>query len=141
MRLNYPANIKIIRVPCTGKIDVLHVLRAFEKGADGVYAVGCREGDCHYNAGNFRARKRIEQAQAILDTIGVGGERAQMYNLASSEALRFVTIAKEMTTRIQAIGPNPVKLKRRAMAKEENKMETSDAVSNKSNPSPASMSM
>jgi F420-non-reducing hydrogenase iron-sulfur subunit len=130
MRLNYPASIKIIRVPCTGKIDVLHVLKAFEKGADGVYAVGCREGDCHYNAGNFRAKKRIEQAQAILDTIGVGGERAQMYNLASSEAPRFVEIAKEMTTKIQALGPNPVKLKRRVMASVEKKMETSDAVRN-----------
>ena len=130
MRLNYPASIKIIRVPCTGKIDVLHVLKAFEKGADGVYAVGCREGDCHYNAGNFRAKKRIEQAQAILDTIGVGGERAQMYNLASSEAPRFVEIAKEMTTKIQALGPNPVKLKRRVMASVEKKMENSDAVRN-----------
>jgi F420-non-reducing hydrogenase iron-sulfur subunit len=130
MRLNYPASIKIIRVPCTGKIDVLHVLRAFEKGADGVYAVGCREGDCHYNAGNFRAKKRIEQAQAILDTIGVGGERAQMYNLASSEAPRFVAIAKEMATKIQALGPNPVKLKHKAMASSGQKMETSDSVRN-----------
>ena len=130
MRLNYPANIKIIRVPCTGKIDVLHVLRAFEKGADGVYAVGCREGDCHYNAGNFRAKKRIQQAQTILDTIGVGGERAQMYNLASSEAPRFVEIACEMAAKIQALGPNPVKLNRKAMASGGQEMETSDAVRN-----------
>ncbi len=135
--MNYPSNIKIIRVPCTGKIDVLHVLRAFEKGADGVYAVGCREGDCHYNAGNFRARKRIEQAQEILETIGVEGKRAQMYNLASSEAPRFVEIAKEMTAMIKALGPNPVKLKRRALAAKEE--ETSHAVE-KSNTSPISIS-
>ncbi len=110
MRLSYPSNIKIIRVPCTGKVDILHVLRAFEKGADGVYAVGCLEGDCHFNSGNFRARKRIEQAQALLEAIGVGGERVQMYNLSSSEAPRFVEIAVEMDARIRELGPNPIKL-------------------------------
>ena len=89
MRLSYPTNIRIVLVPCTGKVDVLHILRAFEKGADGVYVVGCEEGECHYNSGNFRARKRVEQAQKILDTIGIGGERAQMYNLSSGEGPRF----------------------------------------------------
>ena len=93
MRLNYPTNIKIIRVPCTGKVDILHILRAFEKGADGVYAVGCMEGECHYNSGNLRARKRIEQAKKILDTIGVGGERVQMRNLSSAEGPRFAQYA------------------------------------------------
>jgi len=91
-------------------VDILHVLRAFEKGADGVYAVGCLEGDCHFNSGNFRARKRIEQAQALLETVGVGGERVQMYNLSSSEAPQFVEIAVEMVTRIRELGPNPIKL-------------------------------
>lgn len=110
MRLSYPSNIKIIRVPCTGKVDILHVLRAFEKGADGVYAVGCLEGDCHFNSGNFRARKRIEQAQALLETVGVGGDRVQMYNLSSSEAPQFVEIAVEMDARIRELGPNPIKL-------------------------------
>lgn len=110
MRLSYPANIKIIRVPCTGKVDILHVLRAFEKGADGVYAVGCMEGDCHFNSGNFRARKRIEQAQKLLEAVGVGGERVAMYNLSSSEAPRFVEIAIEMEAKIREMGPNPIKL-------------------------------
>jgi F420-non-reducing hydrogenase iron-sulfur subunit len=110
MRLSYPANIKIIRVPCTGKVDILHVMRAFEKGADGVYAVGCMEGDCHFNSGNFRARKRIEQAQKLLEAVGVGGERVAMYNLSSSEAPRFVEIAVEMEAKIREMGPNPIKL-------------------------------
>ncbi len=110
MRLQYPTNIQVIRVPCTGKIDVIHVLRAFEKGADGVYAVGCMEGDCHFNSGNFRARKRIAQAQKILDTIGIGGERAQMYNLSSSEGPLFAQIAVEMEEKIRKMGPNPIKL-------------------------------
>jgi coenzyme F420-reducing hydrogenase delta subunit len=114
MRLNYPTNIKIIRVPCTGKVDILHVLRAFEKGADGVYAVGCMEGDCHFTNGNFRARKRIEQAKALLDTVGVGGERVEMFNLASSEGPLFAKFANDFCERIVGLGPNPIKLKKKA---------------------------
>ncbi len=110
MRLQYPSSIKIVRVPCTGKVDIIHILRAFEKGADGVYAVGCMEGDCHYNSGNFRARKRVEQAQKILHTIGLSGERVQMYNLSSSEGPLFAQIAREMTEKIRKLGPNPIKL-------------------------------
>jgi F420-non-reducing hydrogenase iron-sulfur subunit len=110
MRLQYPSNIHIIRVPCTGKVDIIHLLRAFEKGADGVYVLGCMEGNCHFNTGNLRARKRVERTQEILKAIGIGGERVQMYNLSSSEAPRFVEIAKEMTERIIDLGPNPIKL-------------------------------
>ncbi len=109
MRLQYPANIHIVRVPCTGKVDVLHILRAFEKGADGVCVIGCLEGECHYNSGNLMARRRVEQARKILDTIGVGGERARMFNLSSSEAPQFVKYATEMTEKIKALGPNPIK--------------------------------
>ena len=96
-------------MPCTGKVDVLHILHAFEKGADGVYVVGCIEGECHYQSGNFRAKKRVEQAQKILDVVGVGGERAQMYNLSSSEGPRFAQIATEMAEKISGMGQNPVK--------------------------------
>ena len=103
-------------MPCTGKVDVLHILRAFEKGADGVYVVGCTEGECHYHSGNYRARKRIEQAQKILDVVGVGGERAQMYNLSSSEGPRFAQIATEMYEKISDMGPNPIKMAREKSA-------------------------
>ena len=116
MRLEYPTSIKIIRVPCTGKVDVQHILRAFEKGADGVYVVGCMEGDCHYNAGNFRARKRVEQAQALLDTIGIGGQRVRMYNLSSSEGPLFAQFAQEMEAIIQELGPNPIKKAKNSVA-------------------------
>jgi len=85
------------------------MLHAFEKGADGVYVVGCMEGDCHYNSGNFRARKRVEQVKKILDTIAIGGERVQIYNLSSSEGLRFAQFALEMNERILKLGPNPIK--------------------------------
>jgi len=59
MRLQYPSNVRIIRLPCTGKVDVRHLLEAFEMGADGVYVAGCMEGDCHFLKGNFRAKKRV----------------------------------------------------------------------------------
>lgn len=116
MRINYPGTIRIIRVPCTGKVDVIHILRALEKGADGVYVVGCLEGECRFNNGNLRARKRVEQAQQILETIGIGGERAQMYNLSSGEGPRFAEYAREMTERIKKLGPNPLKKAKKKMA-------------------------
>jgi F420-non-reducing hydrogenase iron-sulfur subunit len=116
MRLRYPSNIKIIKVPCTGKVDIIHLLRSFEKGADGVYVLGCMEGACQFNNGNIRARKRVEQAQKILDNVGVGGERVRMYNLSSSEAPLFAKIATEFTEKITGMGPNPIKLKMKSKA-------------------------
>ncbi len=109
MRLEYPTNIKIIRIPCTGKIDIIHMLRAFEKGADGVYVVGCMEGSCQFIHGNIRARKRVEQTQALLEKIGIGGERVQMYNLSSGEGTLFAEFAIEMHDKICKLGPNPIK--------------------------------
>ena len=108
--MQYPINVKIVRVPCTGKVDVIHIMRAFEKGADGVAVVGCLEGECHFNSGNLMARRRVEQAQKILETVGVGGERAQMYNLSSSEGPRFAQYATEFTEEIKNLGPNPLRL-------------------------------
>jgi F420-non-reducing hydrogenase iron-sulfur subunit len=116
MRLNYPGSIRVVRVPCTGKVDVLHMLRAFEKGADGVYVVGCLEGDCRFENGNLRARKRVEQAKEILDAIGIGGDRVRMYNLSSGEGTKFAEFAVEMTERIKELGPNPLKKAKKKMA-------------------------
>ena len=103
-------------MPCTGKVDIIHILHSFEKGADGVYVVGCLEGDCRFNNGNLRARKRVQQAQRILDIIGVGGERAQMFNLSSGEGPRFAEIAQDMTRKIQEMGPNPIKMAKKKKA-------------------------
>ncbi len=114
MRLTYPTSIRIVRVPCTGKVDVAHLLRAIEKGADGVYVVGCKEGECHYKKGNFRARKRVEQAKKILSSIGADEGRVEMFNLSSSDAPLFVKYAEEMDGRIRELGPNPLKKNRHA---------------------------
>jgi F420-non-reducing hydrogenase iron-sulfur subunit len=109
MRLSYPTNVKVLKVPCTGRVDVIHVLKAFETGADGVYIAGCLEGECHYLAGNVRAKKRVGYLKKLLDEAGIGGERVEMYNLSSAQGQRFAAIAVEMTERVRALGPNPAK--------------------------------
>jgi F420-non-reducing hydrogenase iron-sulfur subunit len=108
MRLQYPANIKIIHLPCSGKVDVRHLLRAIQKGADGVYVVGCLEGTCHYNDGNYRARERVEYVRTLLEEIGLEADRVRMYNLSSGEGPTFAAYAKEMTDLIRSLGPNPL---------------------------------
>jgi len=119
MRLQYPSGIRIICLPCTGKVDLIHLLRAFEKGADGVYVVGCMEGSCQFTTGNLRARKRVEQARTLLEAIGVGGDRVHMFNLASSEAPRFVEIAEEMTERSWRWAPTRSRRRTRRWWREE----------------------
>ncbi len=109
MRLSYPTNVKIVKVPCTGRVDIAFVLKAFENGADGVYLAGCLEGDCHYLVGNIRARKRVEYLKHILEECGIGGERVAMYNMSSAEGQRFAEVAREMTEKIRNLGPNPAK--------------------------------
>jgi coenzyme F420-reducing hydrogenase delta subunit len=109
MRLQYPSNVRIIRLPCTGKVDVRHLLEAFEKGADGVYVAGCMEGDCHFLKGNFRAKKRVAWAKKILEDVGIGGDRLEMYNMSAAMGPRFAEVAREMTEKIRKLGPNPAK--------------------------------
>ena len=116
MRLQYPSNIRIVRVPCTGKVDVLYMLHSLEEGADGVCLVGCLEGGCHYENGNLQARRRVEQAQKILETIGIEGERVQMYNLSASDGPLFAKYVREMDERIRKLGPNPIKLNKKEKA-------------------------
>jgi coenzyme F420-reducing hydrogenase delta subunit len=109
MRLSYPTNIKILKIPCTGKVDVLYLLRAFEDGADGVIVAGCEEGTCHFINGNIKAKKKVNYTKKILDEIGVGGDRLKMYNLSAAMGQKFADLAEEMTKRIKKLGPSPVK--------------------------------
>ena len=111
MRLSYPSNIRIVKLPCTGRVAIIHLMKAIEKGADGVFVAGCLEGDCHYQAGNLRARKRVAYVQELLKSIGMEPERVAMYNLSSGEGPRFAEISREMTEKIRKLGPNPIKIK------------------------------
>jgi F420-non-reducing hydrogenase iron-sulfur subunit len=109
MRLSYPSNVKIVQLPCTGRVDITHLLKAIEDGADGVYVAGCLEGECHFLKGNFRARKKVEYVKRTLAELGIEPERVEMYNLSSAMGPRFAEIAREMTERIKALGPSPVR--------------------------------
>jgi coenzyme F420-reducing hydrogenase delta subunit len=109
MRLDYPTNVKITKVPCTGRVDNLLILKAFESGVDGVYLAGCLEGECHFLKGNLRAKKRVQYIKDILEKVGLGEARLEMYNMSSAQGQRFAEVAREMTERIRALGPSPVK--------------------------------
>jgi len=109
MRLSYPPEVKVLQVPCTGRVDIIHLLNAIEDGADGVYVAGCLEGECHYKTGNLRTRKRVEYVKKVLKDIDIEPERVEMFNLSSAQGQRFAEIASEMVDRIKELGPSPVK--------------------------------
>ncbi len=108
-RLPYPPNVKIIQVPCTGKVDALHIVTAFEKGADGVYVAGCLEGDCHFKRGNTRAARRVDYVKKYLTEIGIESERLEMVNMSAGMGHRFAQVATEITEKIRKLGPSPIK--------------------------------
>jgi coenzyme F420-reducing hydrogenase delta subunit len=109
LRHEYPANIKIIRLPCTGKTDPEYILEAFEKGADGVYIAACNLGNCHHERGNERGKARVERTKEILKKIGIEPERLDMFFLSGAMGATFANVAIEMTQRIRDLGPSPLK--------------------------------
>jgi len=123
LQLQYPANVKFVRLPCTGKSDIRHFLEAFEQGADGVYVVACPIGNCHHVRGNERGHARLLRAKTILDEVGIGGERLDMFFMSGSQAYAFAQAAQVMTERIQALGPNPLKVRPESPQKDGDEIE------------------
>jgi coenzyme F420-reducing hydrogenase delta subunit len=109
LRVQYPANVKMVRLPCTGKIDVRYIMSAFEQGADGVYVVACPIGSCHHVRGNERARARINSAKKLLDQIGLGSERLEIFFISAGQGTTYAAKAKEMVERVKKLGPNPLR--------------------------------
>ncbi len=109
LRIPYPPNVKLVKLPCTGKTDPRYLLKAFEEGADGVYIIACPLGNCHHVRGNERAHARVELTKDLLDQIGLGRERLEMYFLSGGQGKAFAEAATEMTERIRELGPNPLK--------------------------------
>ena len=107
--VQYPANVKFVRMPCTGKTDIRYLLEAFEQGADGVFVVACPIGNCHHVRGNERGLARLQRAQKILDEIGFGSDRLEMFFMSGSQAQTFAASVDKMTERIRELGPNPLK--------------------------------
>lgn len=105
-------NIRLVKMPCTGKVEILYLLKSFEEGADGVFVAGCPEGECHYLEGNIHTKRRVDFTRKILDEIGIGGNRVHMYNIDPSDSEAFSKVTNEMKGKIENLGPSPLKLKR-----------------------------
>jgi F420-non-reducing hydrogenase iron-sulfur subunit len=104
-RLSYPADIRIIRVPCSGRVDPLFLLRALQDGADGVLVSGCHPGDCHYSAGNYYARRRFMILRELLDLFGIDLDRVQFSWVSAAEGIKWSQVVTDVTNKIRALGP------------------------------------
>ena len=105
-RLSYPADVKIIRVPCSCRVNPMFILRAFEKGADGVILCGCHPGDCHYTTGNYYARRRMTLLFSMLDFIGVENGRTRVEWVSAAEGVKFSQTMNEFVEKVRSLGKN-----------------------------------
>ncbi|MGQ9550796.1 MAG: hydrogenase iron-sulfur subunit [Candidatus Bathycorpusculaceae bacterium] len=111
-RIQYPPNIRIIRVMCSGRIDPVFILEAFKNGADGVLVAGCHlPSDCHYISGNFKALRRVMLLKKVLQDLGVEPERLRLEWVSASEGDKFAAIVRDMVEELKELGPNPLKIK------------------------------
>ncbi|MEJ5376098.1 MAG: hydrogenase iron-sulfur subunit [bacterium] len=107
-RMTYPANVRTVRLMCTGSLDPMYVVKAFLEGADGVLVGGCHPGDCHYTNGNFKARRRVALLWEIMDSLGLDRSRLWLRWISASEGGLFAQTIKEMVESLKAKGPSPV---------------------------------
>ena len=105
-RRKYPANIGIIKVPCSGRVDPLFILKALRLGFDGVLVSGCHPGECHYLTGNYRARRKFAITKKFLEYLGVAPRRLQGSWVSASEGDKFAHVVTEMTKQLKEIGAN-----------------------------------
>jgi F420-non-reducing hydrogenase iron-sulfur subunit len=106
-QMEYPPNVRVLRVMCSGRIDPQFVVNAFKEGADGVIILGCHPGDCHYKEGNYKALKKFTLLKKTLSQLGIGEERLRLDWVSASEADKFVRVIKEMVEKIKELGPLP----------------------------------
>lgn len=109
-RFKYTPSVKIIKIRCTGRVDVKHILYAIKSGADGVMVVGWRPDECQYKSGNFKAQTHVDLANRILDRRGFGNQRVNQYWLSSAESEKLVKSVEDTLEKIRKIGPNPLNL-------------------------------
>jgi F420-non-reducing hydrogenase iron-sulfur subunit len=108
-RLQYPPNVRIIRSPCTGRLEVDYFMKAFENGADGVLVAGCEEGSCHFKEGNLLAKRRVNYARKLLAEAGLEAERLRMVNVSAASAQKFAEYVREMVETVKKLGPARLK--------------------------------
>ena len=108
-RLQYPPNIRIIRSPCTGRLEINFFMKAFEAGADGVLVAGCEEGSCHFKEGNYLAKGRVNATKQLLQEAGLEPERLRMVNVSAASSQQFAEYVREMVETVIELGPAPTK--------------------------------
>lgn len=104
-RLKYASNVRVIRVPCSGRVDPNFVIKAFERGADGVLVSGCHPGDCHYAEGNYYARRRWTIFRELLDLLGIEPERLQFSWVSAAEGAKWAELINDLTAKLRKVGP------------------------------------
>ena len=109
LRIQYPPNVRIIRTPCTGRLEVEYFMKAFERGADGVLVAGCLEGGCHFIEGNLWAKRRVSATCGLLSEIGLEPERLRMVNISAAMARPLAEIITDMVETVRALGPSRLK--------------------------------
>ena len=105
-RLQYPPNARIVRVPCSGRVNPGYILKALQEGIDGVLVSGCHPGDCHYLTGNYHARRKFRLLKELLDFVGVEDGRVQFSWVSAAEGAKFAQVMAEVTEKVRALGPN-----------------------------------
>lgn len=105
-RMPYPANVRIVRVPCSSRVNPSFIIRAFQRGADGVIVAGCHPGDCHYHSGNYFTRRRLSVMRKLLEFMGIEPERFQVRWISGSEGAKFAQVMTGLTEEVKALGPN-----------------------------------
>jgi F420-non-reducing hydrogenase iron-sulfur subunit len=108
-RLQYPPNIRIIRTPCTGRLEIDYFMKALENGADGVLVAGCEEGSCHFKEGNLLAKRRVNYTRDLLSEAGLEAERLRMVNVSAASAQQFAEIVRDMVETVRKLGPTRLK--------------------------------
>ena len=108
-RLQYPPNIRVIRVMCSARVNPVFIFKALLGGVDGVLISGCHPGDCHYMKGNYYTRRRITAVKKLLDTVGIEPDRVRLEWVSASEGIRFADTVRDFTETIKKLGPNPLK--------------------------------
>jgi len=110
LRLNFPKNVEIVRVPCAGRIETIYLLKALEKGADGVVVFACYEDNCQFLRGNLRAKGRLSYAHRMLEKIGLEKERLEICHLATNSGVRMAEALRRKSEQLKKMGPNPAKV-------------------------------
>ena len=104
-RIQYPPNVRVIRVPCSGRINPLFILKALQAGADGILVSGCHPGDCHYISGNLYARRKFALLKSLLEYVGIEPQRVHFSWVSAAEGPRFAEILGKVTDSVRSVGP------------------------------------